>query len=151
MSEADVDGYPRQVWWNADGQTIVESYTITDMAHGTPVGIADNDERYGAQGAFLIEAGISSSYHIANFFGLTEWIRQPNKVLKEASSGASEEAATTIPLAGSVPSAAPDMPPMLWPRAVPARPPEPRREPRRRAIDVGAVVTRALTAAGLIK
>ena len=72
MSEADVDGYPRRVWWNADGETIIESYTITDMAHGTPLGIADNDERYGARGAFLIEAGISSSYHIANFFGLTE-------------------------------------------------------------------------------
>ena len=74
MSEGMVDGYPRQVWWNADGETLVESYTITDMAHGTPLGTADNDERYGAQGAFLIEAGISSSYHIANFFGLTEWI-----------------------------------------------------------------------------
>jgi hypothetical protein len=73
----DVDGYPRQVWWNADGETIVESYTITDMAHGTPLGIADNDERYGAEGAFLIEAGISSSYHIANFFGLTERISRP--------------------------------------------------------------------------
>ena len=72
MSEGIVDGYPHQVWWNADGETIVESYTITDMAHGTPLGIADNDERYGAQGAFLIEAGISSSYHIASFFGLTE-------------------------------------------------------------------------------
>jgi len=74
MSEADVDGYPRQIWWNADGETIVESYSITNMAHGTPLGVGDNDERYGAQGAFLIEAGISSSYHIANFFGLTEWI-----------------------------------------------------------------------------
>ena len=74
MSEGTVDGYPHQVWWNADGETIVESYTITDMAHGTPLGIADNDERYGAEGAFLIEAGISSSYHIANFFGLTERI-----------------------------------------------------------------------------
>ena len=95
MSEADVDGYPRQVWWNADGETIVESYTITDMAHGTPVGIADNDERYGAQGAFLIEAGISSSYHIAKFFGLTEWIRQPNTVSKEAAKGAPKEAATS--------------------------------------------------------
>jgi poly(hydroxyalkanoate) depolymerase family esterase len=141
MSEVDVDGYPRQVWWNADGETIVESYTITDMAHGTPVGIADNDERYGAQGAFLIEAGISSSYHIANFFGLTEWIRQPNKVLKEASSSAPKEAAKTIP------AAAPDLTAMLWPQAVPARPPE----PRHRALDVGAVITRALTAAGLKK
>ena len=75
----DVDGYPREVWWNADGETVVESYTITDMAHGTPLGIADNDERYGAEGAFLIEAGISSSYHIANFFGLTERVHQPKK------------------------------------------------------------------------
>ena len=79
MSEGIVDGYPHQVWWNADGETIVESYTITDMAHGTPLGIADNDERYGAQGAFLIEAGISSSYHIASFFGLTEWIASPGQ------------------------------------------------------------------------
>ena len=72
MSAADVDGYPREVWWNADGETVVESYTITDMAHGTPLGVAGNDERYGEEGAFLIEAGISSSYHIANFFGLTD-------------------------------------------------------------------------------
>ena len=84
MSEVDVDGYPRQVWWNADGETIVESYTITNMAHGTPLGIGDNDERYGAQGAFLIEAGISSSYHIANFFGLTEWLHLAgNEAAKE--------------------------------------------------------------------
>ena len=76
MSEAIVDGYPRQVWWDADGETLVESYTITDMAHGTPLGVADNDHRYGKQGAFLIEAGISSSYHIAKFFGLTSWIRE---------------------------------------------------------------------------
>ena len=109
MSEANVDGYPRQVWWNADGETIIESYTITDMAHGTPLGIADNDERYGAQGAFLIEAGISSSYHIAKFFGLTEWIRQPNTVSKEAAKGAPKEAAATIPPAAPVPGPAPDM------------------------------------------
>jgi poly(hydroxyalkanoate) depolymerase family esterase len=76
MSEGTVDGYPRQIWWNADGDTVVESYSITDMAHGTPIGTAANDKRYGTKGAFLIEAGISSSYHIANFFGLTAWIRQ---------------------------------------------------------------------------
>ena len=75
MSSGEVDGHPRDVWWNADGETIVESYTITDMAHGTPLGVTGNDEPYGAEGAFLIEAGISSSYHIANFFGLTERIR----------------------------------------------------------------------------
>ena len=45
MSTGDVDGHPRDVWWNADGETVVESYTITDMAHGTPLGLAGNDER----------------------------------------------------------------------------------------------------------
>ena len=77
MSSGMVDGYPHQVWWNADGETIIESYTITDMAHGTPLGVAENDERYGAEGAFLIETGISSSHHIASFFGLTERISRP--------------------------------------------------------------------------
>ena len=95
MSEAVVDGYPRQVWWNADGETIVESYTITGMAHGTPLGIADNDEHYGEQGAFLIEAGISSSYHIANFFGLTEAMNQPNEAAKEASDSVPQPSART--------------------------------------------------------
>jgi len=166
MSEGMVDGYPRQIWWNADGETLVESYTITDMAHGTPLGTADNDEQYGAQGAFLIEAGISSSYHIANFFGLTEWIRQPKEAAREAaketvketvktvSAGVAKQAATIIPAIGPAPAMVPDLAKVLWPRTTlnrPSEPPRQPRDPRRRAIDVGAVITRALTAAGLMK
>jgi hypothetical protein len=135
MSETTVDGYPRQIWWNADGETTIESYTITNMAHGTPLGIGDNDEHYGAQGAFLIEAGISSSYHIANFFGLTGRVHQPK--------GISEETAA--------PARTPDIVTALLPLAALHRHPEPPRKPRRRAIDVGEVITRALTAAGLMK
>jgi poly(hydroxyalkanoate) depolymerase family esterase len=147
MSEATVDGYPRQIWWDADGETVVESYTITDMAHGTPLGIADNDEHYGAQGAFLIEAGISSSYHIANFFGLTEWIRRP----KAAPARASKEAAT-IPLASSpVPAWGPDLATVLWPRTTLDRHLDPSRQAQHHATDVGAIIMRALTAAGLMK
>ena len=162
MSEATVDGYPRQVWWNADGETIVESYTITDMAHGTPLGIGDNDKKYGAQGAFLIEAGISSSYHIANFFGLTEWIRRPKVAPSPAFKAASKpapkaptrEAAEinpTVTLAPGVPVVVPDLAAVLWPRTTLNRRPEPAGQSRRRPIDVGAVITRALTAAGLMK
>jgi poly(hydroxyalkanoate) depolymerase family esterase len=149
MSEATVDGYPRQIWWNADGETTVESYTITDMAHGTPLGVADNDERYGARGAFLIEAGISSSYHIAKFFGLTEWIRQPKvaPTAKVASTAASKETSKIIPAVSPMP----DLTAVLWPLTTLNRRPEPPREPRRRGIDVGSVITRALTAAGLMK
>jgi poly(hydroxyalkanoate) depolymerase family esterase len=148
MSEADVDGYPRQIWWNADGETIVESYTITNMAHGTPLGIGDNDERYGAQGAFLIEAGISSSYHIANFFGLTERIHRA----EQASTATSREAQKTTPAVPPMAArTAPELNAVPWPIAIRSRRPEPPPQPRGRAIDVGAVITRALTAAGLMK
>ena len=86
MSETVLDGHPRQVWWNADGDTIVESYTIADMAHGTPLGRAEDDKRYGRKGAFMLEAGISSSYHIAKFFGLTHWIRDSKPAIPQTPS-----------------------------------------------------------------
>jgi len=97
MSETMVDGHPRQIWWNEEGETIIESYTITDMSHGTPLGFVDNGERYGVEGALLIEAGISSSYHIANFFGLTKRIRQPKTTAKAVMAAAAKERARPFP------------------------------------------------------
>jgi hypothetical protein len=145
MSEGIVDGYPRQIWWNADGETIVESYTITNMAHGTPLGLADNDERYGAEGAFLIDAGISSSHHIANFFGLTDWIRPAKEIVQEVP----KQTTKPIALAAVSPARTPDIAAVLWPLADLKRKP-PRPSPRG-GVDVGSVITRALTAAGLMK
>jgi poly(hydroxyalkanoate) depolymerase family esterase len=168
MAESEVDGYPRQVWWNADGETMVESFTITDMAHGTPLGLAENDKRYGKQGPFLLEAGISSSYHIAKFFGVTEWIRQPKATAESPS-------AKLIPLVSPIAAALPNLGKMLWPKstdgkaaddktsgvkateqkttnAAPRRDHvEPVRESRRAPIDVAGVIDRALQAAGLKK
>jgi poly(hydroxyalkanoate) depolymerase family esterase len=71
MSEGVIDGYPRQVWWNADGDTLVESYAITNMGHGTPVGRAGDERHYGKPNGFMLDVGISSSHHIAEFFRLT--------------------------------------------------------------------------------
>lgn len=65
-----VDGYPRAVWRDGAGVEVIESYSITHMAHGTPLSTGDADDECGAAGPFLLEAGISSSYHIAKFFGL---------------------------------------------------------------------------------
>jgi len=169
MSEGTVDSYPHHIWWNADGETIVESYTITNMAHGTPLGVADNDQRYGAEGAFLIEAGISSSHHIVNFFGLTEWIRPSQKIAKDISAkdisqdaskstaksatrktpkpaAAPRQAAKKAPVS---PAPAPEVTTILWPLANPHR--EPPQPSQRGVIDVSDVITRALTAAGLLK
>jgi poly(hydroxyalkanoate) depolymerase family esterase len=146
MSTGDVDGHPRDVWWNADGETVVESYTISDMAHGTPLGLAGNDEPYGAEGAFLIEAGISSSYHIANFFGLTDRVSPASEAAKPA------PASKTVPSAATETLQSSDLAATLWSRAhKPVRQPKPAPREPKRGIDVGAVITRALTAAGLMK
>jgi poly(hydroxyalkanoate) depolymerase family esterase len=174
MSEGMVDGYPHQVWWNTDGETVIESYTITDMAHGTPLGKAENDERYGKEGAFLIEAGISSSYHIANFFGLTSGVRQTPKVEKPAARTAFESpSAKLIPVASPISTAAPGFRKALRPLLTAEQPSKSsaskssaskpsaskssanqRDKPRgkqSRALNVSEVITRALTAAGLMK
>ena len=69
--ETIVDGYPRRVWRGADGQDLIESYSITGMAHGAPIapGAA---EGCGNAGPFIHDVGISSTHHIARFWGLTE-------------------------------------------------------------------------------
>lgn len=67
---ATVDGYDRKVWTDAAGTEVIEFYGITDMAHGTPLATGHSDDECGIAGPFLLEVGISSSYHIAKFFGL---------------------------------------------------------------------------------
>jgi hypothetical protein len=156
MSEGIVNGHPHRVWWNDEGETVLESYTITDMAHGTPLGLADNDNRYGHEGAFLIEAGISSSWLIAKFFGLTAWIRDRKAAAAKmpvADSPSAKLIPAVSPISPPAPMVAPlpDLSRVLWPLTTLQPRPKPQRKPRRRGIDVGAIITRALTAAGLRK
>jgi len=65
-----VDGFPREVWINEFGDELIESYTIANMAHGTPLAVGEAEGACGAPGPFLLSVGISSSYHIAKFFGI---------------------------------------------------------------------------------
>jgi feruloyl esterase len=69
-SQSIVDGYPRQVWGNGAGEELIESYTIPNMAHGTPLAVGSAQDQCGVAGAFLLDVGISSSYHIAKFWGI---------------------------------------------------------------------------------
>jgi poly(hydroxyalkanoate) depolymerase family esterase len=140
--EAVVDGYPRQVWVNGTGDELIESYSIPNMAHGTPLATGDADEQCGAAGPFLLEVGISSSYHIAKFFGLTRV-------------GLTRDRAATMtpekPLAGGA-KANPQPEPLegevldkdfIMPERAEIPPTSP--------LDIGAVITDALKAAGLMK
>jgi hypothetical protein len=68
MSDQIVDGHSRQAWWNVDGKMVIESHTISDIGHGTPISIVGS----GMAGPYMIEPGISSPDHIAEFFGLND-------------------------------------------------------------------------------
>jgi poly(3-hydroxybutyrate) depolymerase len=43
-----VDGFPRQVWCDADGLEVIEEYIIERMGHGTPIS-AGGDEGLGEE------------------------------------------------------------------------------------------------------
>ena len=147
MAQTLIDGYPRQVWWDADGKTIVESFTITDMAHGTPLGFGAGEERYGVQGPYLIEAGISSSFYIAQFFGLTERVHHPRVAIDKAGKIDKIETPKTTQVALNRAKDDADS------RTFTARPVDQAHplQRRSRTVDINAVITRALTAAGLMK
>ncbi|KAA2234680.1 extracellular catalytic domain type 1 short-chain-length polyhydroxyalkanoate depolymerase [Salinarimonas soli] len=134
----------RAVWRDRSGAVAVESFSIPGLAHGTPLDTGPGEACCGRAGPFLLEAGISSTHHIARFFGLLD--------------GRAE----------TRPAEAVIIPPA--PRAAPERPVPPQRElaaftaPRREEprpgpgpggrtlpIDVEAVINKALRAAGLIK
>jgi hypothetical protein len=143
--EEVVDGYPRQVWVNEIGDELIESYSIPNMAHGTPLATGEADEQCGAAGPFLLEVGISSSYHIAKFFGLTK---------DRAHSGSIQSRAAMM---------GPDKPHLLAANA--NREPQtierqmrgtdfrrPQEDiPAASPLDIGAVIAKALKAAGLMK
>ncbi|WP_296520571.1 PHB depolymerase family esterase [Rhodoplanes sp.] len=103
-----VDGYPRHVWTDASGEVVIESYIIPLMPHGTPLASGDGDESYGVPGEYLIEVGISSSYHIACFWGLTEKRPAASRPRRTAeSSAATQRVVEARPAKGSEPTPAP--------------------------------------------
>jgi feruloyl esterase len=132
-AEDIVDGYPRTVW-RRDGVDVIESYAITGMAHGTPLETATHG---GKAGPFLLEAGISSSYHIAKFFGLTG--QASNRVREEV---------TAAPLAPDEVEFIPDERVEILGAETDAPKADAKRES---GIDVMAIITKALTSAGLMK
>ena len=118
-----VDGYPHRAWCNAGGRAVIEEYEITGLAHGTPLATLGADA-CGEAGPHMLEAGISSTRHIAAFWGLTDAFRGEDAQPARA-------ACKPIP-----PHAARSAPP-----AMPTVP----------ATGVGRVIEDALRAAGLMR
>jgi len=74
--EGVVDGHPRRGWRDAAGRLLVEEYRVTGMGHGAPLATA-GECGCGEAGAFMLEAGISSTAHSASTWGLLGARRAP--------------------------------------------------------------------------
>jgi hypothetical protein len=129
--EDRVNGYPRRVWRNAAAEDVIESYTITGMAHGAPLAAGTAENQAGTPGAFMLEAGISSSHQIARFWGLADRVAEPVRA------DAAHDRVNAEKVRGQQNGKAPEQPP--------------RQHSTGRSFDVQAVIARALKAAGLMK
>jgi poly(hydroxyalkanoate) depolymerase family esterase len=71
-SRKKVGNHVRRVWRSAGGAELVEAYTIEGMGHGVPIDLGtDAGAAIGAESLYHLDAGISSSERIAEFWGLS--------------------------------------------------------------------------------
>ena len=134
----EVDGYPHRVWCDATGRAVVEEYSITGMGHGTPLATTGK-EGCGQGGAYMLEAGISSTRHICRFWGLTGDRSAMDDPTAEGTAGAGEIALPSAPRGE-------DRQPTIH-----AEPLRPAASVTDAAGGVGAVIENALRAAGLMR
>jgi len=67
-----IGGHARRSWSDENGDALIEAFSISGMAHGVPLATMTGAQRCGAAGAFFLDAGISSTHHIARFWHLDE-------------------------------------------------------------------------------
>lgn len=90
-----VNGYPRRTWSDASGRVLVEDYVVTGMAHGTPLMPGRETGQSGIAGAHMLDVGLSSTDHIAAFFGIApEPVSRPARMAAEFASTAPPRAPT---------------------------------------------------------
>ena len=153
-----VDGYPRQVWRDETGEERIEFYAIDRMAHGTPLAPGQSDEECGTAGPFLLDVGISSSYHIAHFFGLAD-AGNVDRPERDAAMPPQSAEADAPPHARApwqdrrAPAASFPLPIHEGEVLKPGAGVDQRfgRMPPRPSVHIGSVITSALKAAGLMK
>ena len=71
-----VEGQVRRVWRDATERAVIEEYAVPGMGHGTPLATS-GDEACGVPGPHMLDAGISSTYRIAAFWGIVPAVAPP--------------------------------------------------------------------------
>src|SRR5262245_15762644 len=101
-AEEQIGRHTRKVWIDKAGQTRIESFTVAGIAHGVP--LATFGDSCGVLGPFFLDAGLSSTHHIAQFWGLDR--DQPLSRLS-VPEVAAESRAAVLPWPNDVAAAAP--------------------------------------------
>jgi poly(hydroxyalkanoate) depolymerase family esterase len=111
-AESVVAGHSRRVWQDAGGRDVIEEYRIAGLGHGTPLCVS-GAEGCGAAGPYMLDAGISSTRRIADFWGLDgergarrtsdrAGARSVSEARPETASGAPPRGTKLLPDAGGV-------------------------------------------------
>jgi poly(hydroxyalkanoate) depolymerase family esterase len=79
-----IGGHNRRVWNDANGDPVIEAFLISGMGHGVPLSSTMGKNNCGVAGAFFLDAGISSTHHIASFWHLGESVIEPSRVTAAA-------------------------------------------------------------------
>jgi poly(hydroxyalkanoate) depolymerase family esterase len=66
-----IKGFPHQIFKDASGNAVVETFSITGMPHGDPVDPGPGDDQCGITDQYIINEHICSSFFIAKFWGLS--------------------------------------------------------------------------------
>jgi len=89
--EDSVDGQRHRAWTRPDGKIAIETYTIAGMGHGTPLATSGTTAA-GTAMPFMLDVGISSTWHIARSWGLL-----PDEARVAPSDAAQRDAPTRVP------------------------------------------------------
>ncbi|MFE7273991.1 alpha/beta hydrolase family esterase [Streptomyces sp. NPDC057623] len=65
-----VAGYPHQVFRDAGGRAVVETYSVTGMGHGQPVDPGSGSEQCGSAGAYVLDVNLCAAYRMGRAWGL---------------------------------------------------------------------------------
>jgi poly(hydroxyalkanoate) depolymerase family esterase len=89
-----IGSHTRSVWSDAQGNALIEAFSLSGMTHGVPLGSATGEESCGTPGAFFLDVGVSSTHHIARFWRLHEslvatpraaaWVKAPSQMPTDA-------------------------------------------------------------------
>jgi poly(hydroxyalkanoate) depolymerase family esterase len=128
--ETRIGGARHLRWTDGRGVTKLESITVPGLGHGIPIKPGTDAQCCGEPAPFILDAGISSSFLIAEFFGLTKarLETKPKPAKLKVAAKAVVRAVLPLPISLEKPAAA-----------------------QKSAVPIKQVIIKALTAAGLIK